>query len=464
MKKKSWFFLVFVFFVTTLASGQTYVGSGECSLCHMSQYNYWEDSGHHYKLQAVTSGQAPTYPFEAIPGTPNVVNPPTTSAYQYTWGDVTYVIGGYYWKARFMDSNGYIITGAVGDLTQWNVHTQVWAAYSAGQTKPYDCGSCHTTGFSSQGSQGGLVGIIGTWEEEGVGCEACHGPGSEHAMTPSSANITIDPTSELCGQCHFRDSQHRIKAANGWIEHHEQYDEFLHSPHYESLTCNTCHNVHKSTVYDQGGLKVNPSCASCHSGYNIVGMDDLECWDCHMPYSSKSAVAYSSNQADVTSHQFRIWVTTFPKDSMFYTEGSSQFVKTDSSGQVYGNTLDLVCLRCHNEMTLQEAYWIADDIHTEGLEVEASPAAIAENFNLKQNYPNPFNPATTITFALEKAAPVNLSVYDLSGRLVSELYSGDMEAGEHSFNFDGGKLASGVYIYKLTAGDNQQARKMLLVK
>ncbi|MFH1862754.1 MAG: T9SS type A sorting domain-containing protein [bacterium] len=454
---------VLCFVVVTMGFAQTYVGSSACQLCHSSKYNTWVNSGHHYKLVAITGGQPPVYPFQYHSGTPNVVNPPEAAGTQLTWNDVSYVIGGYYWKARFIDQDGYIITGDASDSTQWNVWSEAWVPYSAGQIKPYDCGTCHTTGYDPQGNQGGLPGIVGTWEEEGIGCEACHGPGSDHIAGPSSSNISLDTSSELCGQCHYRDSQHRIAASGGWIQHHEQYDEMLHSPHYDYLTCSTCHNPHASTVYEQGGLKPTPTCANCHTNYVIPGMEMLECWDCHMPYSAKSATA-SGYAADVSSHQFRIWVTTFPKDSMFYNDGGS-FVKLDSGDQVYGNTLDLVCLRCHSTQTISDLYWIADNIHTEGLGVEPIVVNdVPREFALGQNYPNPFNPETMIEFTIPKDDVINLAVFDVNGRLVRELYSGDILKGTYQINFIGENLASGVYLYRLSCAEQVLTKKMILFK
>jgi hypothetical protein len=80
------------------------------------------------------------------------------------------------------------------------------------------------------------------------------------------------------------------------------------------------------------------------------------------------------------------------------------------------------------------------------------------------NTPNPFNPSTTISFALPKAARVSLSIYDVSGRLVVELVDGLRQAGTHEVTFDGSNLASGIYIYNLTAGEFNASGKMVLMK
>lgn len=91
---------------------------------------------------------------------------------------------------------------------------------------------------------------------------------------------------------------------------------------------------------------------------------------------------------------------------------------------------------------------------------ELLPAA----FSLGQNYPNPFNPTTTIDFALPTDSYVNLSVYNVSGGLVATVVNGNRAAGNHSVTFDAGNLTSGVYFYKLTAGDYTAIAKMVLMK
>jgi hypothetical protein len=85
-------------------------------------------------------------------------------------------------------------------------------------------------------------------------------------------------------------------------------------------------------------------------------------------------------------------------------------------------------------------------------------------YSLSQNYPNPFNPTTKIDFALPKSGSVKLVVYDLLGSEVTTLINEHMEAGNHSATFKGDNLASGVYFYKIVAGDFTDVKKMLLIK
>lgn len=86
------------------------------------------------------------------------------------------------------------------------------------------------------------------------------------------------------------------------------------------------------------------------------------------------------------------------------------------------------------------------------------------SFELQQNYPNPFNPTTTLQFNLPEIAKVDLVIYDCGGRAVAHPVSGWRNAGLHEVTFDGSGLASGIYVYRLTAGQYEAAKKMVLMK
>ncbi len=93
-----------------------------------------------------------------------------------------------------------------------------------------------------------------------------------------------------------------------------------------------------------------------------------------------------------------------------------------------------------------------------------SPNAEPSVFRLYQNYPNPFNPTTVISYKLSAISNVTLKVYDILGRVVATLVSEKQNAGNYSVTFDGGRLASGVYFYRLTAGNFVSVKKLVLVK
>ncbi|MCH8961021.1 MAG: T9SS type A sorting domain-containing protein, partial [Bacteroidetes bacterium] len=104
--------------------------------------------------------------------------------------------------------------------------------------------------------------------------------------------------------------------------------------------------------------------------------------------------------------------------------------------------------------------------------IEEEPGEQPRTFALAPNYPNPFNPRTTIAFTLAQPSAVTLSVYDLTGRKVAALLSGEKKTtGRHSVSFDARGLASGTYVYRLeaTPADGtgktfSESRRMVLVK
>jgi photosystem II stability/assembly factor-like uncharacterized protein len=86
------------------------------------------------------------------------------------------------------------------------------------------------------------------------------------------------------------------------------------------------------------------------------------------------------------------------------------------------------------------------------------------DFLLSQNYPNPFNPATTINYQLPQPGFATLKIYDVLGKEVATLVNEEQASGRYSVNFNAGGLASGVYIYRLTAGKYSASRKLILLK
>ncbi|HEY5615672.1 MAG TPA: T9SS type A sorting domain-containing protein, partial [Bacteroidota bacterium] len=102
--------------------------------------------------------------------------------------------------------------------------------------------------------------------------------------------------------------------------------------------------------------------------------------------------------------------------------------------------------------------------------VETIGDAIPTEFTLNQNFPNPFNPSTTIRFALPEEAPVSLVIYNMLGVQIRTLVNGEnLRAAFHQIAWDGKDdagytLPSGMYIYRITAGSFQSAKRMTLLK
>ena len=89
---------------------------------------------------------------------------------------------------------------------------------------------------------------------------------------------------------------------------------------------------------------------------------------------------------------------------------------------------------------------------------------IPKEFSLLQNYPNPFNPRTTIKYLIPQKSFVSITVYDMLGREVSKLVNEEKLAGSYEVQFDGSRLSSGVYFYRLHAGSFFKTKKLVLLK
>lgn len=96
--------------------------------------------------------------------------------------------------------------------------------------------------------------------------------------------------------------------------------------------------------------------------------------------------------------------------------------------------------------------------------VSTKENGLPKSFELSQNYPNPFNPSSTIRYAIPNSGFVKLNVYNALGEKVASLVNSQMEAGVYNVNFNASKLASGIYFYRIEAGNFVSVKKMILMK
>ena len=97
-------------------------------------------------------------------------------------------------------------------------------------------------------------------------------------------------------------------------------------------------------------------------------------------------------------------------------------------------------------------------------QVNISNPNIPENYSLKQNFPNPFNPTTTIRYSIPKAVHITIKVYNIIGQLVATLIDEYKQAGNYEIKFNGSNLSSGVYFYRMQAGNFVEVKKLILLK
>lgn len=375
-------------------NGATYVGAKACGACHAGIAEDHLLHGHANKLTRI-QGQPPAFP-EAATGA-GVPDPPQG----FDWSQIAYVLGGYTRSANFIGLDGHLLTtGLEGVPTQWNLAfaangtTEGFVDYEPTAEAPtpyaFSCFGCHTTGAQSLAEdlperQDNRSGILGTWAEPGVQCEACHGPGSNHLPNTSARDLFVGATAAACGQCHMRgDDPDVIDAAGGFIDSYEQWPELLASGGHAGFSCTTCHNPHASTHYDrEDGIR--NGCTACHSGMNLAIHDGfvfrrgdyeepLTCESCHMPFASRGATSATTDvvgevgrMGDTRTHIFRINTAPSNYRAMFTGDGLA-VVKDDQDRAAV--TLDFVCFRCHNGIgnaapisTLDFASGVATGMH-----------------------------------------------------------------------------------------------------
>jgi hypothetical protein len=101
---------------------------------------------------------------------------------------------------------------------------------------------------------------------------------------------------------------------------------------------------------------------------------------------------------------------------------------------------------------------------TEFATISGRESGIPSEYVLQQNYPNPFNPSTVIEFALPKRSHVNLELYNLLGERLGAIIDETLSPGYYSVPFNATRVASGVYLYRIQAGDFVETKKMVILK
>jgi len=173
------------------------------------------------------------------------------------------------------------------------------------------------------------------------------------------------------------------------------------------------------------------------------------------PALAPCTIAYVPSTSDLALVVTSVFGTAYSKN------GGDTWLRLDDN-----STFALGCAGPNAIWSAGSEGWIAKlELEPQSTDVFASAiAAIPENVLLEANYPNPFNPTTTIEFSLPSSHFSTLNIYDVIGRKVAQLVNGHLPAGVHAVSFDAGDLPSGIYLYRLTAGEVIENRKMMLVR
>ena len=342
-----------------LSQPKAYVGSEVCRNCHLEHYDAWKRTLHSRMLQDAQANKDviitdidPEIIKADLRKIEKKLKVPVEEFYIPKVEDIKYTIGSQ-WKQRYLfekDGTLYIAP------TQFNAETGRWVNYHEHDwaKRPWlkKCGGCHATGVDLEKDN---------FTEPGVGCEACHGPGSHHAALPKTAifekrativnpaKLTAGVAVQICGSCHNRGKSKLVKGSSwpvgyrpgkaltsyynetsfaaGDVKHvyanefskghHQQYIDWKQSAHYrEGVTCVSCHFVHElGNPVVRGQTRQSSgdqTCMSCHTVLNKVGAHAVhstaKCVACHMPRIAKSA-----ESGDIHSH---VMVALLPQDTL----------------------------------------------------------------------------------------------------------------------------------------------------
>lgn len=376
-------------------AGASFIGSAACRACHPGIDASQAFHAHAHALKRI-EGAPPEYP-EVSPEV-GVPEPPEG----FGWDDIAYVHGGYLRRARFIGSDGFVLTtGTTGVDTQWNLRFLPngqfagFAPYEEDRVEPKPFEHADFSRLTAGARpfdplnprfHENRPGIRGTWFEPGVQCESCHGPGSRHVANPAARDIFVDTRAAACGACHDAASDpggHVILAEQGYINHNEQFSELRASGGHASFSCSTCHDPHAS-VHFEPDRGIHTDCVSCHADVSMAlhegiiyasgdYVERMDCKSCHMPFATREASVADEAFAgqlgrvgDVRTHIFRINTDNVDFRAMFNED--LNMVRKDDLGRA-AVTVDFVCLRCHNgrgnafDLTIRSASDIGDFMH-----------------------------------------------------------------------------------------------------
>ena len=237
--------------------------------------------------------------------------------------------------------------------------------------------------------------------------------------------------------------------------------------------------VNNTATYG-GGLYVHESTA--HVMNTIIWGNKATTGAAINTYESRIYVAYSDVQGTWTgAGNINTDPEFIPGDSLYHLSDSSPCINRGIDSLLMGG---MMCYCPPDDYEIDDDFLrpypgTRPDIGADETDVVTEPelvwwqaANIPQEYALDQNYPNPFNPSTTFEFALPISSFVTLKIYNLLGQEVATLLAEKRPVGIHRFNWDASGLASGVYLYRLQAGDPSQksgqsfvqTRKLILIK
>jgi predicted CXXCH cytochrome family protein len=301
-------------------------------------------------------------------------------------------------------------------------------------------------------------------------CVACHDPHSNENI--HQLRFPIEAGKQvICDQCHttgidsvdINTEPHHTtsECLSGSKNFGYQYpgEKYPNSPHtYAVLNrCVTCH-VHSSDTPDpvtgfySTGHSFNPKTDACAQP------------NCHPNYYSQVDTSLPGNKFNYKNAQ-SITDSLIAVLSNKLEGASAADSATDSFKEAHYNLLAVEnegSHGVHNTLLVQKLLQDAISHFTSTGVDKLNEAPVT--YSLSQNYPNPFNPSTEIKFTVPNGSNVNITVYDAIGRKVTELVNGYYAQGSYKVKWSGANYSSGIYLYRIEAGNFIMTKKMVLLK
>jgi phosphatidylserine/phosphatidylglycerophosphate/cardiolipin synthase-like enzyme len=280
------------------------------------------------------------------------------------------------------------------------------------------------------------------------------------------------------GAARFSEDKEIVNPSAFWIGEEDTYVELHFSPQ-----TNTEAQINRALSTAQESIDLglnlitrraisNTMLSRFNEGVDVrgaIGVTNIQGSDFEYLQSWADVHEFSQSQFGLLHHKYAIIDGEQAGENAKVITGSHNW-SGNANFENDENTLIIHSPRVANEFFQEYAarYWQAGGQATFNVPVSIADAdtELPARARLAQNYPNPFNPSTTISFELPASDEVSLRVYDITGREVATLVSGQqMSAGQHNVSFDASNLASGMYIYRMQLGSgNSMTRKMMLVK
>ncbi len=378
----------------------------------------------------------------------------------YTTGTITCVGGGKYRHAGFV---GFITTGVI-EITNCYSKVNITAIGNnnylggfVGNIKGVVAGSienCYATGDVLNGGES-TGGFVGKNEDPDFLINRCYSTGNVTNIGGYAGGFAGDNADAVISECYSTGNvSSTAKRVGGFLGYNKTKES--------GGTISNCYSLGNVTRLSGSEVSFGGFCGQNKTESTIENS-----------YSTGSVLFLDAT--DSTNSGFVALQSGNVISCLFDSTASNQSTSSTAIGKT---TTEMM-----TEATFTDLNWdfntiwkIVDSNYPTFIEsavsVEKNEAMeIPNNFELKQNYPNPFNPSTIIAFALPKASNITLSVYNIIGEKVAELVNGKMAAGNHTVNFNAStslatasNLVSGIYIYRISAGNFVATKKMILLK